>query len=25
VLPRGQRIGDAGIGPLDHVEAFFHE
>jgi toluene monooxygenase system protein B len=25
VLPPGQRIGETGIGPLDHVEAFFDE
>jgi toluene monooxygenase system protein B len=25
VLPRGQRIGETGVGPLDHVEAFFDE
>lgn len=25
VLPAGQRIGDAGIAPLDHVEAFFDD
>ncbi|MEV6153740.1 toluene-4-monooxygenase system B family protein [Nonomuraea sp. NPDC052129] len=25
VLPPEQRIGEAGVGPLDHVEAFFDE
>lgn len=25
VLPPGQPVGEAGVGPLDHVEAFFDE
>ncbi|MEV0387611.1 toluene-4-monooxygenase system B family protein [Nonomuraea sp. NPDC050643] len=25
VLPPGQRVGEAGVRPLDHVEAFFDE
>lgn len=25
VLAPGQRIGEAGVGPLDHVEAFFDD
>ncbi|MGW0811354.1 toluene-4-monooxygenase system B family protein [Nonomuraea sp. NPDC002799] len=25
ILPDGQRVGEAGVGPLDYVEAFFDE